>query len=178
MRRIGRLGCAAMAAAALVGCRAMGPIGPDGPSMLVPTYSFSSGTASQGFARPRDEVESALRDAMNDLALRRVGTIDWDAEQTRVHARADDGRRVDLTLVERGPATEAHVRVGLFGDEAMSKAVLDRVGVRLGTLPPEAVPAEVPTDPEGNPYFSREAVPDAVMLRGYADSGFGDAPGP
>ena len=53
--------------------------------------------------------------------------------------------------------------------QAMAKAVLDRVGVRLGTLPPEAIPTDVPSDPSTNPYFSREAVPDSVMLRGFAE---------
>lgn len=168
-RRFRQLGGLAVATAALAGCRSMGPMSPSGPSLVVPTYAYASGTASQGFARPREEVEAALREAMTDLGIRRVGLIEADAEQTTVKGRTGDGRRVELALVERGPATEARVRVGLFGDEALAKAVLDRVGVRLGTLPPEAIPSAVPSDPEGNPYFSREAVPDSVMLRGFTE---------
>ena len=147
----------------------MGPLGPSGPSLVVPTYAYASGTASQGFARTREEVEAALSEAMDDLGIRRVGLIQADAEQTTVKGRTGDGRRVELALVERGPATEARVRVGLFGDEALAKAVLDRVGVRLGTLPPEAIPSALPSDPEENPDFSREEVPDSVMLRGFAE---------
>lgn len=172
-RRFRRLGCSCAALillSTLGGCRAMGPIGTEGPSLVVPTYAYASGTASQGFARPRGEVESALREAMEDLAIRRVGLIEADGEQTKVRGRTNDGRRVELVLVDRGPATETRVRVGLFGDEALAKAVLERVGVRLGTLPPEAIPASVPSDPDGNPYFSRGAVPDSIMLRGFADS--------
>jgi hypothetical protein len=171
--QIVRIGAAAIASSGLLGCRAMGPIGSAGPSLVVPTYAYASGTATQGFAWPRDEVEAALGEAMTDLNIRRVGLIEADAEQTRVRGRAADGRRVDLSLVERGAATQANVRVGLFGDEALAKAVLDRVGVRLGSLPPEAIPAEVPASFESeeaeNPYFSRQAVPDSVMLRGFSD---------
>lgn len=169
--RFVRIGVVAIASLGLVGCRAMGPIGNAGPSLVVPTYGYASGTASQGFARPRQEVEGALGEAMTDLDIRRVGMIEADAEQTRVRGRASDGRRVDLSLIDRGAATEARVRVGVFGDERLAKAVLDRVGVRLGTLPPQAIPAEVPSGGEDaeNPYFSKRAVPDSVMLRGFSE---------
>ncbi|QDV33240.1 DUF3568 family protein [Tautonia plasticadhaerens] len=171
-----RIVVVAIAPLGLIGCRSLGPIGSGGPSLVVPTYAYASGTASQGFASPRPEVEGALSEAMTDLDIIRVGLIEADSEQTLVRGRASDGRRVDLSLVDRGAATEARVRVGLFGDERLAKAVLDRVGVRLGTLPPEATPAEVPASGETieNPYFSKQAVPDSVMLRGFSE---GIAPG-
>lgn len=179
MRRIGGRKRAALAivAAGLVGCRALGPIGAGGPSLVVPTYGYASGTASQGFARDRAEVEAALRDAMDELAIRREGPIDWDAERTVVHARTEDGHRAQVELIDRGAATEARVRIGLFGDEALSKAVLDRLGRRLGTLPPEATPAAAADSPSV-PHFSRDAVPDAVMLRGFTEGSHTPTPTP
>jgi hypothetical protein len=60
--------------------------------------------------------------------------------------------------------------VGWFGDEPLSRALLERAGVRLGSRDPEAIPAAAPSAPSHNPFFSRSAVPDAVMLRDLAES--------
>jgi hypothetical protein len=65
-------------------------------------------------------------------------------------------------------------RVGWFGDQALSRAILDRIGVRLGELPPEPIPDTIPSTPARNPFFSREAVPDEIMLRDQADAAFND----
>ncbi|RUL85008.1 DUF3568 family protein [Tautonia sociabilis] len=179
--RIARgIGGPALLILGLSGCQTTGPIGQGGPSLVVPTYSYTSGMASQGFARPRTEVEAALGEAMDDLQIRRVGLVEADAEATRVHGRTADGRRVDLTLLDRGPATEARVRVGLFGDEDAARTVLNRLAAHLGTLPAEASPmqdltglatdANADADPATIPYFSRQAVPDSVMLRGFGEA--------
>ncbi len=67
-------------------------------------------------------------------------------------------------------------RVGWFGDELFSKALLRRVGIRLGTPPPEAIPEKAPSSPAGNPYFSREAVSDYEMMRDYIEAPYPDRP--
>jgi len=181
MRGIDRRGAGIASALVLMvgalhgaGCQTMGPIAARGPSAVSAAgsgYSYQAGTAAQSFSRPRIEVETASQEALADLQMRLSGNVDWGPERTAIHARSADGRRVELTIVDRGSSTEALVKVGLFGDEAMSKALLDRIGMRLGEQPPEAIPDEVPSTPESNPYFSRDAVPDEVMLEGFTDSG-------
>ena len=70
--------------------------------------------------------------------------------------------------------TQVTIRVGWFGDEPLTKALLERIEVRLGTRSPEAIPATVPTAPSSNPYFARDAIPDSVMLRDFADARYND----
>ena len=72
------------------------------------------------------------------------------------------------------PAPPRSARIGWFGDEALSQALLERVGVRAGTRAPEAIPDEPPSTPSGNPYFSRSAISDEVMLRDLADAPYHD----
>ena len=39
------------------------------------------------------------------------------------------------------------------------------VGIRLGDLPPSAIPANPPSEPGKNPYFDRAAISDTEMLK-------------
>jgi hypothetical protein len=66
------------------------------------------------------------------------------------------------------------IRIGWFGDEPLSRALMDRIGIRLGTLPPAAIPVEPPSSPAGNPFFSKNAVSDAEMLKDQADAPYSD----
>jgi hypothetical protein len=70
--------------------------------------------------------------------------------------------------------TQVAIRVGWFGDEPLSQAILERMGVRLGSRPPEAIPAAAPSAPSRNPFFARDAVPDSVMLRDFAEAPYRD----
>ena len=83
-------------------------------------------------------------------------------------------RPVKVTIRSFQGQTQVGVRAGWFGDEAMSKAPLDRVGVRLGNQPPEAIPTETPSTPAGNPFFSRKAVSDLEMFRDIAEAPYRD----
>ena len=44
-----------------------------------------------------------------------------------------------------------------------------------GTQPPAAIPAQPPSRPASNPFFSRAAVPDEVILRDVADAPYRDS---
>ena len=81
-----------------------------------------------------------------------------------------DNRNASVTLRPHPVGSRLSARIGLFGDEPLSRALMDRVGVRLGERAPAAVPADIPSEPAGNPYFSRTAVPDAVLLKDQADA--------
>ena len=69
-------------------------------------------------------------------------------------------------------------RIGWFGDEPLSRTLLERIGVRLGTLPPAAIPDRPPSAPASNPIFSRDAVPDSVIFRDFAEAPYRDRVNP
>lgn len=136
-------------------------------------FSYSAGRGVQDFSAPPSEVIPAVLESLGDLQMDGIEPS-RDGVVSRVEARTRDGRAVSVTIRPRAGATQVGARIGWFGDEPLSKALLDRVGVRVGLLPPEAIPEEPPSAPSGNPYFSRSAIPDEVMLRDLADSPYND----
>ncbi len=171
-RNVRRLG-ALLALSAGLGCKTTGSWAP-----MPLNQSYQAGTAARVYPISRPEVEAAARDALAELSIRADRPAQATPQQTQYLGRTSDGRRVRLRLQAQGPSTAAQVRVGTFGDESLSKALLDRIGMRLGTQPPEPLPVEIPSDGDSNPYFSREAVPDSVMLRDLADPGYRGLPVP
>lgn len=158
MRRIKR-GIAAIAVGAgLVGCSTISPVATTG----MVHYTYRAGAASQGFPRPPEEVQRAAVDAMADMSIHSVRSTP-DEGGVSYHGTTADGQGATVSVKNRGSYASAIVRVGWFGNEQLSRAVLDRIGIRLGTLPPEAIPAE-PPKAERAPIFSSRAVPDSVMI--------------
>ena len=91
-----------------------------------------------------------------------------------VEARTQDDRAVVATLRSYQSSTHVSVRVAWFGDEPLSRAILQRVAVRLGSASPEAIPSAAPSTPARNWFFAKEAVPDAEMLRDFAEAPYRD----
>jgi len=161
MRRI-MLGIAAVAAgAAMGGCSTIAPV--SAPLHGDVSYTYRGGAASQGFPRAPAEVQRAALDAMADMSIHSVRTSPDEGGVTLSGTTAD-GQGASVSVKKRGPFASAIVRVGWFGNEALSRAVLDRIGIRLGTLPPEAIPAEPPAQAR-TPIFSSRTVPDSVMIQ-------------
>lgn len=136
---------------------------------------YSAGRAMQDFPYPSGAVAAAVLEAMEDLGIT-VTRRDHDGPASQIDGRTPDNRPVIVTLRPQKPITHVSCRVSWFGDEPLSRAVLHRVGVRLGTLPPEAIPEHVPSSPASNPYFSRDAVPDAEMMREFAEAPYRNRP--
>lgn len=136
-------------------------------------FSYSGGRGVQDFAAHPNAVVPAVFASLTDLQMSEVQPT-RDGVVTRIEARTRDGRAVSVTVRPRDGAAQVGARIGWFGDEALSKALLERVGVRAGTRDPEAIPDEPPSTPSGNPYFSRSAIPDEVMLRDLADAPYHD----
>lgn len=170
MRRIA-LWTAACAVAAAPGCTTVAPVA--GPALAAGEFSYTAGRATQDFAYPAATVQSAVSAALEDLRIHSVRQT-HDAGSVLFEGTTADHRRALVTLRPHRGAARLTARIGWFGDEPLSRALMDRVGVRLGSLPPSAIPAEPPSSPGSNPYFSRSAVPDAVMLRDQAESRYRD----
>jgi hypothetical protein len=137
------------------------------------SFAFSTGRGTQAFAAQPAAVAAALHDSMADLNLTSARSIRNGAVH-RVEARTADNRQVVATLRSHQGVTAVAIRVGWFGDEPLSQALLERVGVRLGSLEPEAIPSDAPSTPSRNPFFARDAVPDSVMLRDFAEAPYRD----
>jgi hypothetical protein len=129
----------------------------------------------QDFQFPAGAVASAVIEAMEDLDIT-VSRRDHDGPASQIEGRTADNRTVTVTLRPQKPITHVSCRVGWFGDEPLSRTLLHRIGVRLGTLPPEAIPENIPSSPASNPYFSRDAVPDAEMMRDFIEAPYRNRP--
>jgi hypothetical protein len=140
-----------------------------------PSPRFSAGRSIQDFRFPAGEVTTAVLEAMEDLKIT-VTRRDHDGLASQIEGRTSDNRTVTVTLRPQKPITRVSCRIGWFGDEPLSRTLLQRVGVRLGVLPPEAIPDSPPSQPASNPYFSRDAVPDSEMMRDFYEAPYRNRP--
>ena len=120
--------------------------------------SYGGGRAIQEFTLPGDAVRAAVGEAMADLKMtsiqpRRNGAV------YKIQAKTEDNRSVLVTLRPHQGQTRVSCRIGWFGDEPLSKALLERTGVRLGTLPPAAIPDNPPSSPGATHLLARRPCP-------------------
>jgi hypothetical protein len=171
----------------LSGCRTVVPVAPTPPqSQAQPAQgqaqaapvapvaaglTYSAGKATQEFAYPAAAVQAAITNAMTDLQIKNLRER-RDGQAWIFQGLTKDNRPANVTFRPGNGAARVTARIGWFGDEPFSKALLERVGIRLGSLPPKAIPEEPPSSPAPNPFFSRRAVPDSTMLREQAELHF------
>jgi hypothetical protein len=139
--------------------------------------TFSTGRAMQEFLAPPGMLKPLVLEAMDDLQMTVIqrggeGTV------SRIEGKTADNRNVAVTIRPNQVKTRVSCRIGWFGDEPLSTALLQRIGVRLGTMPPAPIPAQPPSTPAANPIFSRDAVPDAIMLRDLSEAPYRDRVNP
>lgn len=152
------------------GCATVAPT----PERVVSTESsYSGGRAMQDFSVPSTKVGTAITEAMADLKMTAIEP-GRDGVVYKIQAKTEDNRAVMVTLRPHQTQTRVSCRIGLFGDEPLAKALLERTGVRLGTLPPAAIPDHIPSAPGSNPFFSKSAVPDEEMLKDAAEAPYRD----
>jgi len=157
------------------GCATVGPVA--APMMTSTAFSYSAGRASQDFLYPPSAIQSAITGALDDLRVHSVHLTN-DAGLLVYHGSTADDRRISVTIRPLQANSRVAVRVGWFGDEPLSKAVLDRIGIRLGELPAEAVPVEIPSEPGSNPFFAKDPETETQILKEQADSLYRDTPVP
>ncbi|WP_422926846.1 DUF3568 family protein [Singulisphaera sp. PoT] len=164
-----------LAGLTLAGCRSVAPMA--GAMATSSGFSYSAGRATQEFNCAPTALLASVTGAMEDLRFNSVRQT-TDAGTIIFNGTTADARRVSVMVHPIQTLSRVSVRIGWFGDEPLSRALLDRIGVRLGTLPPAAIPIDPPSSPESNPYFSRDAIPDSEMLRDQAEEPYRDSPVP
>ena len=179
MRRIALLSMALCFGTGGSGCQTLGPASLSAlaqPAVTVTGYTYSGGRAVQSFALPPKNVEPAALAAMDDLRIHSVRRISEEGSIV-LEGTTPDNRRASMTIHPQNAGTRVSTRLGFFGDEPLSRALMDRISVRLGTLPPAAVSVDPPaSEPGKNPYFSRAAVSDSEMFKDQADAQFRSKP--
>jgi len=156
-----------------LGCSTVAPM-LDSGALEVNGYSYTGGKATQFFNFPKASVEKAVREAMDDLHMR-VERETHDGVVAFVEGRTADDRRMQISLRPQQETTRVTVKIFWFGDEPLSRAFTDRVGIRLGALPPQAIPETPPSSPEPNPLIpARSKVMDSEVLNKQAEMLFHD----
>jgi hypothetical protein len=162
MRRIAFRVLALGVLAALAGCySARLPLRPD-PG--VTGYAMIGPYSVQRFTYPVPIVERAAVEAMTDMkihSVRRKPKVDGICLQGFMY----DGRYVLLTIEAQGPFSIVTVVIDVYGDEPISKILLDRIGIRISTMPQSIAP---PFDPR--------AISDSDTHRGMDVEGSRGAP--
>lgn len=94
--------------------------------------AYVQGELKATYASPLNRTWEASLGALKDLNIM-VTNTQKDATGGTIEAMKSDGTRVRLTLKSEAPdVTSVGIRVGTFGDEAVSKAINDRMAMRLG----------------------------------------------
>jgi hypothetical protein len=148
-------------------------VAPSPERLLTTDSSYSAGRAIQDYSLPSTQVGTAVTEAMADLKFASIQP-GRDGAVYKIQAKTEDKRTVMVTLRPHQTQTRVSCRIGMFGDEPLSKALLERTGVRLGTLPPTPIPDHIPSSPGSNPFFSRDAVPDDEMLKATVEAPYRD----
>jgi hypothetical protein len=153
------LAVAAVGALALGGCRAVsqlpglyratGNLPGITPTMLA--YTYYQGQAAQVYQFSVPQVHNSLRQALADLGFyaveaRALGNC------IELKARTPDGRIAKMTVGPQNALTLFTIWIACpFGDEPLSKAVIDRIALNLGALPRQLIPLEQALARRGSP---------------------------
>lgn len=95
------------------------------------TYAYMQGEMNTTMEAPLDRVWAATQRAVEQLQFD-IESDAIDALQGRMTVRRADGTRIRIRLEqETGSLTDVSVRVGVFGDEARSRLILDKIRENL-----------------------------------------------
>jgi hypothetical protein len=156
----------------VAGCSTTGPFGRERLSLPVGP-SYVGGRGMQMFPTSPTLLAN-VKDAMSDVGIHTITQNEDPSGLVILEGRTADERKARVTIQTSGTNATVSAKVGWTGDEPLTRAMLDRLGTRHGTMPPQpmAEDAASTTDaPRTQPLFSRGAVPDAVMLQDQIHSG-------
>jgi hypothetical protein len=136
-------------------------------------YEYRGGTATRRFDKGLETIAKSKL-AMDDVGIHSIREY-HNSGAIELEGRTADNRRAVVSVNPQDTRSTVTIRVGLVGDEALSRAFLDRLAIQLGERSTElGVEEKKPR----RPILSRDAVPDDVMLRNQADVGYKDSPIP
>jgi hypothetical protein len=94
--------------------------------------AYVKGELQTTYAAPLDQTYQATLDALEDLDYRILST-EKDGTEGEIEAKrvGGDSVKVKLSVSGRG-TTLVKIRVGFFGDEAVSRTIERKIGSRLG----------------------------------------------
>src|SRR4051812_25760314 len=123
MRNLVVSGIVVTALASATGCATLSRT--PAPEVVAPGFSFMGGRATQSFAAPPSAVLAALSDAMADLNLLSIQPT-RDGAVCRIEASTADRRKVAANIRTNKGVTHVAIRIGWFGDEPLSRTLLER----------------------------------------------------
>jgi hypothetical protein len=130
--RIGIVGAIALLAIGLQGCTAALLGG--GAAAGAGAVAYSKGEYQRVYEAPVDRTAQAAVAALEQLDLVVDRREQVAPDQTRIEANKPDGTRITVALTPGGPETTmARIRVGVLGDEGLSRLIDRRIAENLGT---------------------------------------------
>jgi hypothetical protein len=108
---------------AATGCGALLLVGGAGTSAI----AFATGELRSNEPTPLARLDEACATAVDVLGYDEVETT-REEDRIRWRARTASGDPVDIRLHAKGPeSTHLRIRIGVFGDEAKSRLVLEQI---------------------------------------------------
>ena len=96
------------------------------------TVAYVNGELKDTEAYPLDKVHDAAVASVQDMKYVLVNTAK-DAGQVKLTVRTAADQKIEITLVKQSAnATEIRIRVGTFGDEQLSRQILEKIKAHLG----------------------------------------------
>jgi hypothetical protein len=175
MRRIWTVGML-LGASILAGCSTTGPFGREKLALPIGP-SYVGGRGMQMFPSSPTLLTN-VKGAMSDVGMYSVVQNEDPSGLIILEGQCADARKARVTILTSGKNSTVSAKIGWFGDEPLTRSLLKRIGDRQGLLPePPTIAEETKSEPRRTqPIFSRDAVPDATMLRDHIQSGYMPAP--
>lgn len=121
--RIAALAALAALVAVAAGCGALLLVGGAGTSAI----AFATGELRSTEKTSLAELDAACATAVDVLGYAEIET-ERNADHIRWRARTAAGDPVDIRLIaKKSDRTELRIRIGVFGDEAKSRLVLEQI---------------------------------------------------
>jgi hypothetical protein len=159
----------------IAGCSTTGPFGRERLSLPVGP-SYVGGRGMQMFPTSNTLLAN-VKDAMSDVGIHSIVQNEDPSGLIILEGKTADDRKARVTIQTSGVNSTVSAKIGWMGDEPITRAMLDRLGSRQGNMPPQPFDAETPAEePKPQKILSRDAVPDAVMLRDQIDNGTRPSP--
>jgi hypothetical protein len=158
----------------LAGCAT---VTPNAETTKGPSGAYSGGRAFKEFSTNAKIASAAAAEALDDLKMTSIKRS-RDGTVYKIEGMTEDNRSVLVTVRPHQDQARVACRVGWFGDEPLSKAIIERIGIRLGLLPPAPIPDKPPTSPDPNPFMLRDQTLKDGMIRDMIEAPYRDRPGP